>query len=78
MEVLTIQPDGELVALSPVAFVGREINHASLLVVHAINASTSQSPWVTAHHLGFTAQRVLLVEVIQIDVLCPITPLVHK
>ena len=74
MEVLTIQSDRVLIALPPVAFVRREVDDA-LLGVDSVDAlDLPIAVGKLRLHLGGGAQRIFLVEAIEIDVVVTISP----
>ena len=74
MEVLAVESDREDVGLPPVAFVGGEVDHALLLVdgVDAFDLPVAMGQ--LRHQLGFSRQRILLVELVEVDVVVAVAP----
>ncbi len=74
MEVLAIESDREDVCLPPVAFVGSEVDHSCCFVdgVDAFDLPVAMGQ--LRHLLGFGCQRILLIELVEVNVVVAVAP----
>jgi len=74
MKILAIQSHGEDVGLPPVALIGAEVHH-TLGFIHAVDAfHLPIAVRQLRHEFGVAGERVLLVELIEVNVIVAVAP----